>query len=462
MGAQGRQVEVPLTVDTSEQDISGKEVLVNIYPRKTTGGKYPFNLIGSPGLAFFCELPTFPVLQLYVSAKHQRLYAVTPTMFYQINKDGTYREIGEISVSGRVSMDDNGLQIVIVDGVKGYYYEFETDEINEIESPNFYPSASVTEQDGYFIFERSGTNQYFISRNNSVQLDGDFNIAGGKTDPLVRVISDHRELFLFGTNTTRVHYNSGDADFPFELNQGAYIEKGCAARHSVAKQNNTLYFVGSDLMVYAMAGYTPKRISTHAVEKTLDGIDVSDSFAYTHQENGHLFYTLTIPKANITWRYDISTGSWHICKDYHFGRHRSNCAAFIWNKTLVGDFQAGRVFQMVSNYYTDDGETIERMFTLPTINMGREQISLYSFELDMDVGVGLLSGQGSNPIGELEFSTDKGKTWSNIKLGRLGKMGKYLNRVKWNRLGNGRQFDIRIRITDPVPIDIGGAFIEAK
>ncbi|MCV5997943.1 hypothetical protein, partial [Enterococcus faecalis] len=76
--------------------------------------------------------------------------------------------------------------------------------------------------------------------------------AEGQPDPLVAILSDHREIFLFGTETIEVWYNSGASDFPFERNQGAFIEKGCGARYSVAKQNNTVYFIGSDLMVYQM------------------------------------------------------------------------------------------------------------------------------------------------------------------------------------------------------------------
>ena len=459
MGVQDNQKEVPLASDTAEGDVSGDEILINVYPRKSTGGKYQYTLTGSPGLAFFGELPTFPVIGIYHAGG--KLFAVTPSKFYEVYSDGSNREIGDVSLGPRIDMDDNGLQIVIVDGASGYSYDFDADEIAKIVDENFYPAKSVTEQDGYFIFERAGTNFFFISSLLSVEFPGDIQQAGGKTDPLVKVISDHRELFLFGTETTRVQYNSGDADFPFELNQGAYIEKGCAAPHSVAKQNNTIYFVGSDLMVYEMNGYTPNRISTHAVEDSIANVRLSDAFAYTHQENGHLFYTLTIPAQNVTWRFDISTRRWHICKDYHFGRHRANCADFFGNKTLVGDFQSGRIYQMVSNYYTDDGAPIEREMILPTINFGREFLTLASFELDMSTGVGLTDGQGSDPVAELTFSKD-GKTFSNIKESKIGRIGKYLTRVKWNRLGAARQFIIKIRITDPVPIDIGGAWIEPK
>jgi len=455
------QREIPLAANTSEQDISGNELLVNVYPRATTGGKYPFNLINTPGLAFFCDLPTFPVMALHQNGR--RAFAVTKTKFYEIFSDGRHKELGDVDIKGRAVMEDNGNQVVVVDGNKGFYYDISSDEVKQITAEGFYPASTVTYQDGYFIFDRRGTGQFFISELLDVAFDPlDFATAEGQPDPLIAVLSDHREVFMFGQDTIEVWYNSGAADFPFERNQGAFIEKGCAAPYSVAKQNNTVYFLGSDLMVYQMTGYTPVRISNHAVEKTLKGVGVSDSFAYTYQDEGHLFYVLTIPERDLTWCYDISTGAWHVRQSYQFGRHQSNNAIFFDSKTLVGDFQSGRIYEMANNFYTDDGEPVVREFVLPTVNNGREFLTVDSLELDMTSGVGINLGQGQDPQARLEFSKDGGKTWSKTKFARIGRMGEYLTRVKWNRLGVARQFIFRVRVSDPVPIDVGGAFIEVR
>jgi hypothetical protein len=455
------QVEIPLTRSTAEGTISGQEELINIYPVKSDSKKYGYVLKGSPGLAFFAELPTMPVRALH--RLDDRLFAITKSNMYEVFNDGTYKDLGVVDFRNeRVVVASNGIQILAVDGRKTFYYDINLDTVGEI-VPDGNPPTHVTYQDGYFILNRTGTSQFYISGLLSIDFDPlDFATAEGSPDGLLAVISSHRELFMMGVDTIEVYYNSGNTLFPFDRNSSAFIEKGIAAPYSIAKINNTIYYVGSDLMVYVLAGYTPTRVSNNAVELSLQNVDLSDAFAYSYHDEGNLFYVLTIPAREVTWCLDVSTGAWHKKQDYNFTRHRANCESFVFGKTLVGDFQSGRLFQMSLDHYLDDGEPLVREFTLPVINQGREFLTLNSIELDMSSGVGQVNGQGSDPIARMQFSKDNGKTFSNIKTSRIGKIGEYYTRCKWNRLGRSRQFTVKFQISDPIPIDIGGAWVEGS
>jgi hypothetical protein len=59
------QIQIPLAANTAEGDITGQEKLVNVFPEKSTGGKYPFTLKHCPGLAFFVICLLFQSL-LYI------------------------------------------------------------------------------------------------------------------------------------------------------------------------------------------------------------------------------------------------------------------------------------------------------------------------------------------------------------------------------------------------------------
>jgi hypothetical protein len=453
--------EVPLAYVPNEQDITGAAANVNVMPiLRTTGGKYPFKLGHSPGLDIIYTLPTFPVLALHT--KNQRSFAVTPTKFYELYKDGTFTERGDCDMQGpRVEIDSNGNQVCWVDGIKGFYFDYALITVNEIVDPAFYPATHVAYQDGYFIFNRVGTDQFFLSDLLAVTFDPlNFATAEGQPDNLRAVISDHRELFLFGSETIEVWYNSGDPDFPFDRNQGAFVEKGLAGPYTVAKQDNTVFFVGSDLRVYALRGYTPDPISNDAVEADLEGVDTCLCYAYTYFEDGQLFYKLFIPDSDVTWVYEVTTNTWHRRAKLDGGMHQSNCKTYFNKMTLVGDNENGNIYNMTRKVFWD--ADVPRMYnlTLPTIYRGRDLFSIENFELDMTTGA--YAGQDPNfgPEMQLRVSKDGGNTWGGWKTEPIGKLGEYEARARWFRFGTARDFVIQCRCSENMAMDIGGAWIK--
>ena len=121
--------------------------------------------------------------------------------------------------------------------------------------------------------------------------------AEGAPDQLISVNVDHREAWLFGTGTTEVWYNAGTADFPLQRIQGAFNELGCAAVYSVAKLDNTLFWLGADArgrgIVYQATGYRGERISTHAV--VCAPASVSDSTARS------TFHAIARRTSSLSW-----------------------------------------------------------------------------------------------------------------------------------------------------------------
>jgi hypothetical protein len=66
---------------------------------------------------------------------------------------------------------------------------------------------------------------------------------------------------------------------------------------------------------------------------------------------------------------------------------------------------------------------------------------------------------GEDPEVILDWSDDGGKVWSNQLRRSLGKIGERLKQVRWHRLGMHRNLVFRIRISDPVPVRLHGAYI---
>ena len=342
----------------------------------------------------------------------------------------------------------------------------------QITDPNFLGANMVTFQDGYFLFNKPGTNQFYYSGIDQVTFDPlDYASKEGEADVLVSIVSDHRDVWLCGSQSIEVWYDSGDALNPFQRVQGAFIEYGVAAAFTFLKLNNTVYWLGCDDkgtgIVFMANGYMPQRISTHAVENAIRGYgDVSAASAYSYQENGHYFYVLNFPNADTTWVFDSTTNLWHE-RNYtdqgQFERHRADNHAFAYGAHVVGDYENGNIYQMSSDVYSDNGNPITRLRRTPHIvdADALDFITYSSFQLDMEVGVGLDgTGQGTNPKVMLRFSNDGGYRWSNEVWADAGKIGQRKARARWRRLGHSRDRVFEVKITDPIKVVLIGADIE--
>jgi hypothetical protein len=479
--------------------------MVNLFPEIVPeGGKEAAFLNRAPGLTLLATVGTGPIRGLWTF--NGVGYVVSGLSLYSINSSYTATFLGTVSGTGPVSMADNGTQLFIACNGPSYIYNSLTNVFVQITDPDFPGALTVGYLDGYFVFIQPNTQKLWVT----ALLEGtsvdplDFASAEGSPDNLVSMIVDHREVWLYGTNSVEVWYDAGNADFPLQRIQGAYNEIGCAATFSVAKLDNGLFWLGADArgqgIVYRANGYTGQRISTHAIEYAIAQYPViSDAIAYTYQQEGHAFYVLTFPSANATWVYDVSTQAWHeraAFSNGQFLRHRSNCQMAFNSKIVVGDFANGNLYAFDLDVYADNGSPqkwLRSWRALPTGQNNLTRTAHHSLQLDCESGVGINNSGGTDPtylltesglfittesgdylvsvaegaptVGSdpqvmLRWSDDGGHTWSNEHWAVLGKIGVYQQRVFWRRLG--MTLKLRDRVyelsgTDPVKIAIMGA-----
>jgi hypothetical protein len=374
-----------------------------------------------------------------------------------------------------VSIADNGTQMFLACNPDGFIYNEVTNVFAKITDPDFTGAVTVGYLDGYFVYNEPNSQKVWVTE----LLDGtsvdplDFASAEGSPDGLVAINVDHREAWLFGTDSIEVWYDAGLADFPLTRIQGAFNEIGCVAAFSIAKLDNALFWLGTDArgqgIVYRANGYTGVRVSTHAIEYAIAQYgNLSDAVAYTYQQEGHAFYVLTFPTGNATWVYDVSTQAWHERAGWdtglgEFTRHRSNCQCNFGGNTVVGDFENGNIYTLDLEVYADNGgiqKWLRSWRALPTGANNLKRTAQHSLQLDCESGTGLVTGQGSDPEIMLRFSDDGGHTWSNEHLSKMGKIGEYYRRVFWRRLGMTLKLRDRvyeISQTDPVKAVIMGA-----
>lgn len=446
--------------------------MVNLFPEVVQeAGKEPAFLNRAPGLRLLATVGSGPIRGLWTFGGNG--YVVSGAKLYKVSANYTVTFLGNVSGTKPVSMADNGTQLFIACNGPSYIYNASTNAFAQITDPDFPGAVTVGYLDGYFVFNEPNSQRIWVtSLLDGTSIDAlDFASAEGSPDGVVAILSNFREIWVFGTNSVEVWYNTGASDFPLQRIQGAFNELGCAAAFSVAKMDNGVFWLGKDArgqgIVYRANGYQGQRISTHAVEWHIQQYgNISDAIAYTYQQDGHSFYVLTFPSADKTWVYDVATGAWHERAGWDngaFTRHRSNCQMFFANDTVVGDYQNGNLYAFDLEVYADNGQ-IQRWLrswrALPTGQNSLKRTAHHSLQLDCETGVGLNLGQGSDPQVMLRWSDDGGHTWSNEHWASVGKIGEYGRRVFWRRLG--MTLKLRDRVyeisgTDPVKITLLGA-----
>jgi hypothetical protein len=385
------------------------------------------------------------------------LYVLSGAILYRVDSAGASVPCtGDlIPNTGNAKLINNGTQVGLL-VVPNFYVVTDTTVAKIASGIPTEGFSSIDYIDGYAVGTRNDTSgQFYISalRDFSTFDPLDFATAESNPDGLLGVLVDHREMWLFGTDTIEPWTNTGASPFPFERVNGALLEKGCAAALSPAKLDNSIFWLGSDRIVYRADGYRPVRISDHATEEVLRVGTVSDAYGMTYTQGGHQFYVLTLPSLGRTFAYDAAPpNKWH---ERQSGTALTpavwdvQCIFTAFGKTLVG-LQAGRIGELDLDTYTDMGAPLRSVIASLPLYAETKRAIMDELQLGCELGVGIPSGQGNDPQVTMRFSDDGANTWSNERSASLGPIGVRNNRVMWERLGAFRQRTVEFAISDPV------------
>lgn len=443
---------------------------VNLYPEANPAdAAAPSTFYHTPGLKLWSAMPGAGPVRCLYRASNGNLYGVQGGKVYRYNAGAWLLLASLSSAAGPVSAADNGLYAVFTDGTTNAPAINLTDNtVAAMVGDGWYGADFVAYVDSYLVFNKPDSQTFYITGQLDLTLDAlDFASAESFPDKVVSLLVDHREIWLFGEKTTEVYANSGAADFPFERVNGSILQMGCAAKHSPAQIDNSIFWLGKNAdgggMVWRANGYNPARISTHALENELRSYRLDDAFGYAYQQNGHSFYVLTFPTAGKTWCFDAATSLWHErayrTERGELTRHRSNCHVYHDGLHLVGDYESGKVYALDIDTYTDNGAEIFRTKSFQhMVSDGKRQF-FRALELDMETGVG--NAAEPDPHVWLRWSDDGGHTWSATVTMSMGKVGEYARRMTRNRLGMGRDRVFEVSTTAKTKVVLQGAFIDA-
>ena len=362
---------------------------------------------------------TSPVRGLF--AINGRMFAVGGGMLFEVLSTGKSIALGGVVNDDLpVSMTASPSQLLIASGGAAYVFDLTLNTLTAL-APSVLANVSMVGfTDGFFIALIQNSQQFQVSAAEDATTWPGTNaaIVSVFPDNVLSMLVDHREIWLWGATRSVAYFDSGSADFPFDVVPGGFIEQGIVAPGSAVRLDNSVFWLGADERGAAVGwraqGYVPTRVTNHAVEAALQSYPaIADAIAYTYQDQGHSFWVLYFPSANKTWVYDVATQMWHEraywdTKNGVFTAHRSRCHVYAFGKHLVGDWAAGNIYQMsipVQNgggwsFADDFGNAIRRIRRAPHISTEQQWVFHHEMQVDVEAGLGPippLTGAFSGP-----------------------------------------------------------------
>lgn len=447
---------------------------------------------------------------------------------YQITGNSppfTYTLVGTIltntGIISQLAFADDGTQLVFTDGTYGYFANISSSivtTLTRITDPFFEsygPTSCCQYYDTFFIFNITGTNQFFWS--NQAQLTFDpsgITSAGidaktGNTDPIKFLCVINRYLWLVGFETTEIWYDTPSNNFVFQRIQGPYMELGCIDGNTAQKTESGLVWLAhslrGNLQVVMTNGESTVTISTQAVSLALSKYsnfgEQPGWSSYAYGDRGHLFYVLNPPQGTSSWVYDFPTSilanqlTWHE-RTYTTpstgiqNRALPNNHAYYKGYHLLGDYNSVNDYCYDYNTFTDNGAPITRERLSPYISNNMQMMYHDLFQLDCKTGTATINEAGSNykeritdnnylrltldgriritipavaeqyvePQVGLRYSDD-GNTYSQWIYEKMGGTGQFFRRMQYWQLGlceTGYRL-YHIKFTDPTYFDLIGA-----
>ncbi|WP_418610186.1 hypothetical protein [Gluconobacter cerinus] len=410
------------------------------------------------------------------------LIAACRSALYRVASDGTATFLGEISDTGSViRIRDNGTTLFVVDGnsKRGWYCSMPSKPgsgsygtLKEISDSAWYGSPTIALLDTFFLFVNPDTTNWYTSPAQFADEDTtpfDSLYVASDTTSLGTIIGLGvlgQYIWLFARSQVEFWYDTGTSDFPFQRVQGVTVEAGCISPYTICNipttpntLNGAIMWLGRDQSGYARVYLgqqtTAAPVSTFPVDGALQALgDLSEAIASVYQQDGHVFYVLTVPGQASSWVYDVSTGLWHercaLDGDGNEAQIRPYCFASAYGKIWAGDFENGTIYEVSLEAYDDAGTPIKHQRSFPHLLTDGQRGIHRQLMLDMQCG-------GGQSVA-VDWSDDRGKTFVGAQTVLLGATGNTWPSL-W-RLGLARDRVYRITWTSPGITALMGVFLQ--
>lgn len=435
----------------------------------TKFGRYPkisiqqtYNMLNSDGFCvpysgYKLAAPILASSQgrgIFTSQKANRMFVVIGNGFYSISDNLNITRIHDIDSSlGDVFMDENNNnEIAICDKENIYIYNYSTGIfVTAVLQDPFIPGY-ISFQNGRFIAPALGTNVWRLSglNNGTSWLSDSFFIGELSTKPDVCVAAERfpgrgNLLYVFGQTVVEQWTDVGFNLFPYQRNSTTNIDYGCINSATIASNNTTMVWVGSNeqtgpVLMYSTGGDVQK-ISNDGLDFQFGNLtDPTNCYGFLFQQDGHQLYQFTWPADNLSYVFDFNTKQFSTLCDEYMNAHIAKKAVYFNNNYYFISFKDGNLYQFDSELTTYDGNEIPRVIVCPTIRLpDSSRFSINNLTFVIEQGI-YYDDQTIPQKVHLSVSKNGGQSFGSIWSKELNAVGNRKNRLNYWNLGAANEF----------------------
>jgi len=370
-----------------------------------------------------------------------QIYAVCDGRLWRIEADGTAHNLGAVDDGDATISGNNGLVAVTVNG---RYFTYTPSTVTE-RTP-LWDAGSACFVGNYTVLTQLGGRQFQWSDiADAADLPAlNFSTADGQDDNIVRAVELSGSLVILKEGSHELWYNTGSAGAnAFQRASGGVYDVGLAGFNLFTRLIGSAFMVGSDGRAHIMSAGSIQPVSIPAVEEAIR--DSRPQYCFSYEDRGHTFCVVTFRDCP-AWVYDLATGEWHErASGVDLAPWSASCAAKMGGKWFVG--RDGGAVDVLAPVYTDGATPLVREATTKGLQQDGLRMILREFEIFPRQGfdAGTVT---------LYVSRDGGVTWGDAKPKALGPVGNYAGRMIWRQLGQARRWAFKVRVSDPVEVQI--------
>ena len=275
-----------------------------------------------------------------------------------------------------------------------------------------------------------------------------------------------------GRSLLDVWVNSQTPKDPFLSPMKAqYNQVGLSSPYAVSViEGNKLIFLDKTRRIVLIEGNSFIDMGLPINKELQNLTTVADANAFTMAIDGRSFYIISFPQDKRTFAYDFISKAWYEWSYWDessasYGIFRANCYTYshAWNKHLIGDISNGKIYEMDSDHYTDDGSVINAEIITGHVNYGSDAILKRpkSVVARIKRGVGKEGALYEVPKMFIRHRDNGESQWSNLKEISLGAVGDTEFRVVlYQSTGQYYTRQYNIKMPDPTRFVLSGIWEE--